>query len=167
MIGERYGVRRSLVLGVGGPALRRNNLPPVHEPALREGSSPAAWRRRSLGASRSCPNHAIGVKRKISLARPLRACLDQEVRKNRMSLFFQVLHGIVGTNGYGFRRFASGVWRIGATSMEGRCTPPSDAQSRKRTPRSRSSRRPQSDKLTRRDRFGRAAPMVPMIPIIP
>jgi len=46
-----------------------------------------------------------------------------------------------------------------ASSMEGRCTLPSDAQSRKRTPRSRSSRRPQCDKLTRRDRFGCATPM--------
>jgi len=38
------------------------------------------------GASLFCSSHAIGAKRKISFARPPRACLDQEVRLSRMSL---------------------------------------------------------------------------------
>ena len=51
-----------------------------------------------------------------------------------------------------------------ASSMAGRCTPLRDARSRKRTPRSRSSRRPQRDKLTLQDRFKSAVPAVSMIP---
>lgn len=45
-----------------------------------------SWR--CQGASLSCPDHAIGARRKTSFASApggLRACLNQEVRRNRMS----------------------------------------------------------------------------------
>lgn len=54
-----------------------------------------------------------------------------------------------------------------ASSVKGCYTPPCNAQSRKRTLRSRSSRRPQCDKLISHDRLGRASPAVSMIPDTP